>query len=165
MTEPLSGGCQCGAVRYRLSGPLIEPGLCHCRMCQKATGNLFMAMVGSLLEHFSLTRGEQNWFRSSSQFERGFCSACGTPLFLRKIAGKGIGIALGSLDNPVLVKPVAAFGSQSRLPWLAEAVSLLGNTTAQEYAGTPGLHDAIGTLGNQHPDHDTQTWPQDHGDD
>jgi hypothetical protein len=34
-----SGGCQCGAVRYRAAGAIGYPHLCHCRMCQKASGN------------------------------------------------------------------------------------------------------------------------------
>ncbi len=37
-----SGGCQCGAIRYRIAGELGYPHICHCRMCQKASGNFFM---------------------------------------------------------------------------------------------------------------------------
>lgn len=155
----MSGGCQCGAVRYRLSGPLIEPGLCHCRMCQKATGNLFMAMVGSLQEHFTLTRGSPSWFRSSSRFQRGFCAECGTPLFFRKIDGKGIGVAIGSLDDPVSVRPVAAYGVQSRMPWLSEVCAIEGKTTEAEYEDTEGLYEAVQHSDYQHPDHDTADWP------
>ncbi len=159
MSGGISGGCQCGAIRYRLSGPLLEPGLCHCRMCQKASGNLFMAMVGSMLEHFEVTRGEPGWFRSSAEFDRGFCANCGAPMFFRKIGGKGIGVALGSLDNPAAIRPLAVYGTQSRMPWLAEVCAMDGKTTADEYSATPGLHDAIGELGYQHPDHDTERLP------
>jgi hypothetical protein len=156
---PLSGGCQCGAVRYRLTGPLIEPALCHCRMCQKATGNLFMAMVGSLNENFVVTRGAPAWFHSSDAFRRGFCNACGTQLFYQKIGGRGLGVAIGSLDNPAAVKPVAANGVQSRMPWLAEVCALEGNTTRTEFADTPGLIEQIDSSNRQHPDHDTDQWP------
>jgi hypothetical protein len=33
-----SGGCQCGAVRFRVDGELGRASICHCRMCQKAFG-------------------------------------------------------------------------------------------------------------------------------
>ena len=44
-----SGGCQCGAIRYKIAGELGYPHICHCRMCQKASGNLFMALAGTAL--------------------------------------------------------------------------------------------------------------------
>ena len=53
----LTGGCQCGAVRYAL---YAEPGsvdICHCRMCQKAVGNLFMAVAGVPSGAFAWTKG------------------------------------------------------------------------------------------------------------
>ena len=37
----LTGGCQCGAVRYCLHEPPADPHICHCRMCQKAFGSFF----------------------------------------------------------------------------------------------------------------------------
>lgn len=53
MNEPatITGGCQCGAVRYAIDGPLNNPHICHCRMCQKAFGNYFAALVGTLREN------------------------------------------------------------------------------------------------------------------
>jgi hypothetical protein len=160
MTDtPRTGGCQCGAVRYRIEGALIDPALCHCRMCQKASGNLFMAMVGSLLEHFEITRGEPAWFRSSDAFERGFCGHCGTPLFFKKIDGKGIGVTIGSLDEPATVRPVAAYGTQSRMPWIAEVCALDGTSTEAEYADNRDLIGMIDKTNRQHPDHDTDQWP------
>ena len=42
----MSGGCQCGAVRFRAEALSDNPHVCHCRMCQKAAGNLFGARVG-----------------------------------------------------------------------------------------------------------------------
>ncbi|HXW19776.1 MAG TPA: GFA family protein, partial [Roseiarcus sp.] len=42
----LRGGCQCGAVRYRLTASPTGASICHCRMCQKAGGAPFMAFAG-----------------------------------------------------------------------------------------------------------------------
>ena len=41
----LTGGCQCGAVRYRLDAPPNDANICHCRMCQKATGSPYGAFA------------------------------------------------------------------------------------------------------------------------
>ena len=42
----LTGGCQCGAVRYALLEPPSNPHICHCRMCQKAFGSFFAPLAG-----------------------------------------------------------------------------------------------------------------------
>ena len=54
-----TGGCQCGAVRYRAEGTLADPHLCHCRMCQKAAGNYFMPLANAARTGFSLTRDKE----------------------------------------------------------------------------------------------------------
>jgi hypothetical protein len=128
----LSGGCQCGAVRYAL---YAEPGsadLCHCRMCQRAVGNLFMAVAGVPQDQFAWTRGAPALFRSSSVAERGFCSACGTPLTFRYLAKDEINVTLGSLDEPAKAPPTRQYGIESRMPWWRELVDLPGITTADD---------------------------------
>ena len=76
---PYSGGCQCGAIRYRVAA-LGRPSFCHCRMCQKAFGNYFAALVGTKKTGLHWTKGEPSFFRSSEIVQRGFCKDCGTPL-------------------------------------------------------------------------------------
>ena len=61
-----TGGCQCGAVRYRITGPLFDAHICHCRMCQKAFGNFFAALVGVKKTDITWPQGEPAVFRSSS---------------------------------------------------------------------------------------------------
>ncbi len=56
--QRLSGGCQCGAVRYQVTGEVGHPHLCHCRMCQKASGNFFLPLIGAAKSDFEWTRGE-----------------------------------------------------------------------------------------------------------
>ncbi len=82
----ITGGCQCGAVRYRVDGELTWAHVCHCRMCQKASGNYFMALANAQKDEFVVTRGEISWFRSSDPVRRGFCKDCGTPLIFETIA-------------------------------------------------------------------------------
>lgn len=143
----LAGGCQCGAIRYRLEA---MPGgnICHCRMCQKASGGPFMAFGGVPTEAFVVTRGALATFQSSDIAERGFCAACGTPLTYRMLGGQRVGVTLGSLDDPGAVAPEAQFGAESRVSWLAAAL-----TTPEASVSEWLRRKRIASVGNrQHPD-------------
>ena len=98
----LTGGCQCGAVRFAVYAGPVKIGLCHCRMCQKAVGGPFISLADVKHEDFAWTRGKPAAFRSSSIAERDFCAACGTPLSYRAIGGDMIEITTGSFDRPDL---------------------------------------------------------------
>jgi len=162
MSDVHTGGCQCGAVRYRLEGPLERATICHCRMCQKAFGSFFAPLVGIRLDDFTLTRGELARFRSSDFVERGFCAACGTPLSFYEIGSGKIDVSIGSLDDPTVAKPVLQYGVESRMPWFGELAGLPTQTTA-EGEGEAHLGE-IAATNHQHPDHDTAVWPpQDQG--
>jgi hypothetical protein len=79
--KPLhTGGCQCGAIRFALSASPAKVSICHCRMCQKASGTPFASFAEIEKTDFVWTRGQPAAFRSSSIAERDFCAACGTPL-------------------------------------------------------------------------------------
>lgn len=114
-----TGGCQCGAVRYEFYAPLENAHVCHCRMCQRATGGVFAALVGGAPAHFAWTRGKPTFFASSNLAERGFCERCGTPLsFQYHYEGARIYTTIGSLDHPQNVRLEKQFGIESRLPWV-----------------------------------------------
>ena len=151
-----TGGCQCGAVRYALSGELGRPSICHCRMCQKAFGSFFSPLVSVPLSDFTLTRGSIAAFRSSDLAERGFCRDCGTPLSFQYIGSEKIEISIGSLDEPAEMKPVIQFRAESRLPWFAELAAL----PERELGGAEETKklERIRQSSRQHPDHDTQSW-------
>ena len=124
--ETHTGGCLCGAVRYE-GGELLGAGYCHCRLCQRALGNVFFAFVQFPRDSFLITRGEPRWFQSSKPMERGFCAECGAPLFTRYQIGEfsdWIGVTIGSLDAPEAVTPQGHFGTESMLPWLEIADDL-----------------------------------------
>jgi hypothetical protein len=113
----LTGGCQCGAVRYRATMPPSDVSYCHCRMCQRAVGNLFAALAMFAKERVAWTKGEAAVFASSSAAERGFCRNCGTPLFFRYKASPDIELTVGSLDHPEALTPKHHYGIESRVPW------------------------------------------------
>ena len=66
-----------------LAAPPEESSICHCRMCQKASGQPFMAFARVKAGDLAWTRGAPAVFQSSNLVERGFCRDCGTPLTYR----------------------------------------------------------------------------------
>lgn len=143
----LTGGCQCGAVRYRLDAAPTGANVCHCRMCQKAGGAPFMAFAGVKLAELVWTRGAPKVFVSSAIAERGFCPNCGTPLTWRALGHDRVSVTLGSLDEPASVAPVVQFGVETRLPWLDDIDDLPVRDFTWGDAAASGVR--------QHPDPDT----------
>ena len=154
----VTGGCQCGAIRYALHAMPEKPCICHCRMCQKAAGNLFGSFAGVAYQDFELTRGEFSSFKSSDLAERVFCGKCGTPLAFLYADRSRISVTIGSLDEPERMKPLAQYGAEGRLPWLAEALATPATVTG---AGDTqaDMRAAERMHPRQHPDHDTELWP------
>jgi hypothetical protein len=150
-TGILSGGCQCGAVRYALTAPPERAHVCHCRKCQKAVGSPFAALAPVRRSHFAWTRGTPAAFASSSLAHRDFCAACGTPLTFRYDDSDTISVTLGSLDRPQDVPPVRQYGIESRLAWLDIVASLPAEHTEQAMSAERRSRYA----NYQHPDHDT----------
>lgn len=153
----ITGGCQCGAVRYRVAAELGNPHLCHCRMCQKAAGNYFMPLAGALRGKIVVTRGEPGWFQSSDVVRRGFCRDCGTPLFFDPVDDDRMLVVLGSLDDPSRYRPVSEDSTESRLPFVAAWTGLRQKVTEDDFS--PDELVRIARSNHQHPDHDTETWP------
>ena len=157
MTGPvLTGGCQCGAVRYRVEGTPEFPHLCHCRMCQKAAGNYFMPLAFAPGDTLTLTRGEPAWFQSSAPVRRGFCARCGTPLFFDTLQSDGLGFTLGSLDDPAALPPGTNDAFASSVPFFHDLPGLPRQEVARD--DLPGGLASIASTNRQHPDHDTPTW-------
>ncbi|HEY1259631.1 MAG TPA: GFA family protein [Stellaceae bacterium] len=113
----LTGGCQCGAVRFRAAMPPSDVSYCHCRMCQRAVGNLFATLAMFARGQVEWTKGAPAVFESSSAAERGFCRSCGTPLFFRYKASPNIELTVGSFDRPQALTPQHHYGIESRVPW------------------------------------------------
>jgi hypothetical protein len=140
------------------SGLLMSADFCHCRMCQKAFGNVGAALVRVRTSDFRWTRGIPATFRSSSAVTRGFCDRCGTPLYMAEDDDDCCDVAVGTLDDPGAVAYVLnqQVGIECKLPWFDSIGSLPVTSTDQDRA-SEGLAAKIVTF--QHPDHDTATWP------
>jgi len=125
-------------------------------MCQKASGNYALPLGNAKRADFELTRGEPSWFHSSDLVRRGFCGACGTPLFYDVPGTDSINVTLGSLDEPAAVRPVAQSNLAGKMPWF-RSLDLLPAEPDED-----GSERAVSIAhsNHQHPDHDTQSWPQ-----
>ena len=151
-----SGGCQCGAVRYALRAEPYGTHICHCRMCQKAFGAFYAPLTLSRYEDFTWTRGGPAIFMSSPEVARGFCAACSTPLTFDHKGSDYLNISVGSLDHPEQVKPEIQIGIESRMPWAADLPRLKEQPTDQALSA----ERLARVESRQHPDHDTNTWPE-----
>jgi hypothetical protein len=153
----VSGGCQCGAVRYHATEMLDNAHICHCRMCQKAVGNIFAALVAAPRDAITWTRGTPARFRSSEHVDRGFCRNCGTPLFYDNTEGPRVNFTIGSLDHPELFPPLANTGQEGQVPWFTTLASIENGGRTE--TGQEDWASAIKQTNHQHPDHDTDRWP------
>jgi hypothetical protein len=149
-TPVAMGGCQCGAIRYAFYAPFENAHVCHCRMCQRATGGLFAALAGTAPENFAWTRGTPGYFASSSLAKRAFCEKCGTPLSFKYDTGSArMYTTIGSLDHPELAPIVKQFGIESRLPWVKFCDDVPAERTGETTAAQEFL---AGMQSHQRPD-------------
>ena len=146
----LTGGCQCGAVRFAVEqSELGRASICHCRMCQKAFGAFFGPLASA--PGLRWTRGAPRHFQSSNRARRGFCADCGTPLTFEPDDGP-VEVAIGAFDRPETIRPVIQHDVAARVPWLAELNDLPVRTLA-EAARVETYYASI--VSRQHPDHET----------
>jgi hypothetical protein len=151
---PITGGCQCGAVRFRVDGALGEASICHCRMCQKAMGGFFGPFVSVRFAELVWTRGARKRFQSSNKVQRGFCGDCGTPLTF-EYGERSIGLTVGALDRPEEARLAEQLSPEARVP----CFDTLANLPAHESSEPKAAAHLASIASYQHPDHDTESWP------
>ena len=151
----LSGGCQCGAVRFHATGGPFMAHVCHCRMCQKAVGNLFATLVPVDEGDLTWTRGQPAEFASSDAAMRGFCAACGTPLYYGYPGGYSL--TIGSFDRPADIGLRHESGMEGRLPQVDRLGHVPDIGRTEDDMGEEAAR--IAASNRQHPDHDTEIWP------
>ncbi|MGD9741551.1 MAG: GFA family protein [Dongiaceae bacterium] len=85
---PITGHCQCGAVRFRVTAPPVKFYHCHCSMCRRCHGTVFGTYAVVPRENLVIERGEDNLttFESSPGTRREFCKSCGCQLFAEEDA-------------------------------------------------------------------------------
>jgi len=133
VTDKMTGGCACGRIRFEAAIDSDEAYLCHCRMCQRASGNVSLAMknVDQAAVRWS---HEPDWYQSSAIADRPYCSQCGTSLGFRYKAGTDkMDLTVAAFDDPARFRPTSHFGAESiHEAWLD--TSSLPRTRSDEYA-------------------------------
>jgi hypothetical protein len=125
MTQVREGGCQCGAVRYRISGEPLGLGVCHCTECQGQSGSAFGMSLVTRKDDFTLLEGELKSFTRSSDSGRPvvcwFCPECGTRMYneSKQSSDQGaINVKPGTLDDTSWLRPQLHVWTASKQPWL-----------------------------------------------
>lgn len=121
----VTGGCQCGAIRYEATGDPAYSAICHCGDCRVSAG---APMVGWALfpEDMVTISGDPVRYQSSDHATRLFCGTCGSGLFyLNPVVFPGaIDIQTGTLDDPAALPPQAHVQMAEAAPWMAGMLDL-----------------------------------------
>lgn len=121
MSDKITGGCLCGAVRYEFAAEPMFPGYCHCRQCQKRSGSghaTAFAIPAASLQITGEVKRYASTADSGNTVQHGFCPECGST-----VTGNSTGIPdlavihAGSLDNPSVFKPSMHVYAATAQPW------------------------------------------------
>jgi len=105
---PLTGGCLCGGVRFRVDAPLVVATYCHCTRCQRRTGTAASAQARIQPGSLTVTQGEEliRTYAPSDGFPKLFCGACGSALWSRSPDDPDIiSVRLGAFDGDPGIRP------------------------------------------------------------
>ena len=110
--EAMEGGCACGRVRFRARVDNDEAYLCHCRMCQRATGSISIAFKNLPRSSVEWASGP-DWYESSPIARRPYCRECGTSLGFQFVKGENMDLTVAAFDDPSRFRPTSHFGAES----------------------------------------------------
>ncbi|TRW18228.1 GFA family protein [Glacieibacterium frigidum] len=118
----IEGGCQCGAVRYRVSAADLKVYACHCRECQRQSGSAFALSAPVRSADFALTGDVGVWSRGTASGARtacSFCAACGTRIHHQSSAApEWLTLKPGTLDDTSGLFARAHIWTAHRQPWV-----------------------------------------------
>ncbi len=137
MSDPVTGSCFCGAVRFSVKPPSLFCTHCHCTMCQRAHGAAYVTWFAVPYAQFSIDTGADvlQRFASSDHGTRSFCSRCGSSLFCEsKHKPDHIDIVLANLSAPLDRSPQAHAYWDDRAAWdrADDGLPKLGGKTGVE---------------------------------
>jgi hypothetical protein len=119
---PAEGGCQCGQVRYRLTGAPVWLTICHCNECKRQSGGAFGMSLRVREADVALLQGQpKRWSRPSDHggdVDCCFCPDCGTRLWHTPVGSGFTHIKPGTLDDPSQVTPRYEAWTKRKAPWL-----------------------------------------------
>jgi hypothetical protein len=117
---PLTGGCNCGAVRYEVTEPLLIASYCHCKRCQRRSGAAASPSAHPAAGSFHIVEGEDRLkcWKPNDGGEKWFCGDCGSSLFARNPShADSIGIRMGAFDDDPGIRPSVRQFVAYAAPW------------------------------------------------
>jgi hypothetical protein len=118
--KKVTGGCLCGKVRYEAQVFLKSGYYCHCRICQKSSGQPAEIAVQIKAGTLVFTKSEPKYYVSSEHGKRGFCDVCGARLLWQALDPQNdwmTNVTVGSLDNSAEAEPSLHIFVDTKLPW------------------------------------------------
>ena len=112
MADEMKGGCACGKVRFTAKVENDEAYLCHCRMCQRATGSISIAFK-NIPKSDVTWDGEPDWYQSSPIARRPYCANCGASLGFEFPDSEKLDLTVAAFDDPSRFRPIHHFGAES----------------------------------------------------
>jgi len=115
------GGCNCGAVRYRVGSEPLTAYICHCHLCQKRTGSAFSLSMILRTGAIEITAGAPE--RTERVLPDGrinasfICAACHSRIWTHRQGGPTVNLRAGTLDDTSQVRPAAQIWTSSAQPW------------------------------------------------
>ena len=135
MPATLTGGCMCGAVRYKILAAPIATGLCHCDRCRPQSGSAFSTVIiikRSTCELEGETAVFDDVGASGLHVARRYCPRCGSPLTTESDAIPDLMfVKAGGIDHNQWFHPMMELFAGKRRPWIAPVPN------AQQFAGNP----------------------------
>ena len=114
----LTGGCECGAVRYQVPDAFLYSLNCHCSRCRAATGSAFKALAGIERGKLEITDGAADLLVfGEDDLNDTRCAACGSLLFSVVRDGGYVHVAMGSLVDEPSIRPAEHIYVGSKAPW------------------------------------------------
>ena len=128
MKLPLTGGCQCGRVRYAAEAEPLTLYACHCTECQRQSASAFGLSMPVLAEALRLTSARPKEWRRTADSGRTvacqFCGDCGTRLLHRPERNPAVvNLKPGTLDDTAWLDPLGHVWTKSAQPWLRQSLT------------------------------------------
>jgi hypothetical protein len=121
MTQlPLTGGCNCGAVRYEVTEPLVAATYCHCKRCQRRSGAACSPSAHPVSGSFHITSGDDRlkFWKPEDGGKKWFCGDCGSSIYGDNPSHPdSIGVRMGTFDADPGIRPSTRAFVASAAPW------------------------------------------------
>ncbi len=119
---PLTGGCQCGQVRYSITEAPMTFYLCHCSECQRHTSSAFGESLRVRRASLRI-EGEMKLFArgsaSGNRHEGRFCPGCGVRIVHGLADAEAVNVKAGTLDDPTWLRPAGHIWTVSKQAFFA----------------------------------------------